>query len=389
MTGLPTPVPDLIEQSQRLQRRIIDQIRSRGPLGLDDFMQLALYEPGLGYYSAGQVRFGEQGDFITAPEVSVVFAHCLANQCQQIMQQAKPDMIIECGAGSGRLAHDLLLQLQAIGSVPGQYWILETSPALRHRQQQLLQQLEPALYERITWFNEPAQAPVSAIVIANEVLDALPFKRVRIDAGSMAELKVNFADDRFCWQAAEPPTEVEASEQHCLDGLVAAGCSDYATEIHNHQSAWLTAVSRMLNSGIILLVDYGYSAAEYYSPERSIGTLLCHYRNHVHDDVFFYPGLQDITCSVNFTAVRDQLVRNGWTSLGYTTQSCFLIGCDLESVCQRLFDQADSDPITLNQQIRRLTMPEQMGERFHVFAAGKNLDMALQGFGFRDMQHQL
>ena len=388
--SLPEPPAELKAHSQRLKERITSEIRKEnGSIGFDRYMDLALYEPGLGYYTAGLYKFGDVGDFITAPETSRVFSWCLASQCRQIMQELDIDVIIEFGAGSGRMACDLLERLKALGVLPDQYLIMETSAELRQRQKELFKEHHPEIYPVITWLDQLPENRVNAIVLANEVMDALPVKRVIIKNGEIFEQKVSQESGHLCY-VQEPLTEIaNVYCQRYLSGLLPGGMDGYTTEAHINLLPWLKSLDGFLGRGAVLLVDYGYSAREYYSPERNCGTLLCHYRHRAHDDPFWYPGLQDITASVNFTAVSDFAAEHGWNLLGYTTQSGFLLACGLDQIYAEILQSGEVDQISLNREVQALTLPGAMGERFRVMALGRDSALQLQGMNFRDLSHSL
>lgn len=386
---LPEPSAELRQHSDRLKVLIRDEINKQGAITFDRFMQLALYSPGLGYYSAGLRKFGEEGDFITAPEVSRVFSWCLANQCREIMHQTRIRTLLEFGAGSGRLAADLLFRLEQLDSVPDQYLIIETSADLRQRQKICLQQELPELFDRVKWLDELPDEAIDTIIIANEVLDAMPCKRITFESGQVFEQMVTLENEQFI--QGKQPLGVEGHE-YCdryLQNLIADKIDEYQTELHVNTRPWLNTVYECMAGGVMLFLDYGYSAREYYSPDRANGTLLCHYRHRVHDDVFYMPGLQDITASVNFNILSDFCIDHHMNLAGYTTQSSFLIGCGLDGVSQALLQHKNIDPLRLSNEIRTLTMPGEMGERFRVMALMKNIDMDLCGFSFRNLLHQL
>ncbi len=387
---LPQPGQALAIHSDRLAALIASEItQAGGSIGFDRYMELALYAPGLGYYSAGLRKFGSTGDFVTAPEVSSIYSYCLANQCRQLLETLQGASILEFGAGSGRMACDLLDRLRQSGSLPERYLILETSADLRDRQVQLLRSRQKDYFSRLAWLDRLPSTPMDAVVIANEVVDALPFQRVVLRRGEVAELVVGVDDGGFTWCERLQPSGISAYCERYLRGILDSGVTDYRTEVHGNYAPWLTSIAACLERGVILLADYGYSGREYYSAERDRGTLMCHYRHRAHGDPFWFPGLQDITASVNFTVLRDIATEIDLELLGYTTQSGFLLANGIGEVYGELVSRDEAEPQQLAAEIRTLTLPAGMGERFRFLALGKNVSLGMQGFDFRDLTHQL
>jgi SAM-dependent MidA family methyltransferase len=355
-----------------------------GALPFDRFMELALYAPGLGYYVAGSRKFGAEGDFVTAPEISPLFGRALARQCAQVLAETGGD-ILEFGAGSGTMAADLLLQLEADGSLPDRYLILELSPELQARQHDTLASRIPQLLPRVRWL-QTLPSDFCGVMLGNEVLDAMPVQRFRLTSAGVEEAFVVCKDDGFGWrwQTAETPG-LRAAVEAVRDALPTA----YVSEINLRVTPWLQALASALRRGALLLIDYGYTAAEYYHPERDGGTLICHFRHQAHDDPLWLPGMQDITANVDFTAVAHAGTAAGLALAGYTTQANFLIGCGLDELL------AASDPadvaahLDLVQGVKQLTLPSAMGERFKVIGFSRGLDLALRGFRVRDLRDRL
>lgn len=385
------PMPD--EMGQAISDKLLKQIRraiaktSHG-MPFDHFMEMALYAPGLGYYVAGSRKFGEAGDFVTAPEVSPLFAQCMARQAAQVLVQLGQGELLEFGAGSGVLAADMLTEMERLDCLPTRYAIIELSPELQVRQRVTLQQRVPHLLERVVWLQRLPEAH-TGFVIANEVLDAMPVSRFRIGEAGVEESFVvageGDLEERFF--PAESPLLVSAVDE--LSSAVGGLPVGYQSEINLRQTFWLRALAESLQRGAAILVDYGFSAREYYHPQRSHGTLMCHYRHRVHDDPFRWVGLQDITSHVDFTAAARVALESGFHLGGYTTQAHFLLGNGLDTLL------ADSDPsdvtrhMTLMQGVKRLTLPSEMGERFKVLGLLKDIDLNLQGFGLRDLCERL
>jgi SAM-dependent MidA family methyltransferase len=387
-SGLKLPPPDQDAQahSERLISLIRDEMgRAGGLLPFDRFMELALYAPGLGYYTGGARNFGDAGDFVTAPEVSPLFARCLANQCRQVFDFLQGGELLEVGAGSGVLAAELLLQLQRQDALPERYLILELSPDLRQRQRQCIESRAPSLVDRVIWLDSLPDAGFSGVVVANELLDAMPVHRFRLGTDGLQEQFVALDEGRFRtrWGDAVTPGLQKAVEHLGLD------VSDYESEINLRLAPWVQALSAVIDRGLVLLVDYGYPRAEYYLPQRNRGTLMCHYRHRAHPDPYVYPGLQDITAYVDFTAVAESAVESGFEVLGYTTQAFFLFGCGLDQLV------AQSDPgdvqrhMAMVQGVKMLTLPGEMGERFKVIGLGRGLDIQPMGFAMRDQRERL
>jgi SAM-dependent MidA family methyltransferase len=384
------PMPDDMAQavSERLTkqiRRAIDQ--SEGGIPFDRYMEMALYAPGLGYYVAGSRKFGEEGDFITSPEVSPLFAQCLANQTMQVLQRLEHGEILEFGAGSGLLAGDMLAALEHLDCLPVRYAILEISPELQNRQRETISQRVPHLLDRVEWL-ETMPEGFNGVVVANELLDAMPVSRFRVGASDIEESFVIYDDEGFKQRFSEPETHgfVTAVEQAMHDRSLPEG---YVSEINLRQASWIKALSDSMQSGVVILIDYGYCASEYFHPHRNRGTLMCHYRHRAHDDPFSWVGLQDITSHVDFTAAARAGIESGFHLGGYTTQAHFLLGTGLDSLL------AESDPddvskhMALVQGVKRLTLPSEMGERFKVLALNKGLELNLQGFSLRDFCERL
>jgi SAM-dependent MidA family methyltransferase len=390
-SGGTLPLPDATSQavSERLMRQIRRTIeKAHGAIPFDRFMEMALYAPGLGYYVAGSRKFGEQGDFITAPEVSPLFAQCLARQTAPVLVQIEAADLLEFGAGSGQLAADLLAALEKLDRLPRSYKILELSPELRARQREILQSHVPHLLPRVSWL-ETMPKGFRGVVIANELLDAMPVSRFRINRGVIEECFVTCDEDGLRERFDSPVTPglesgVKAIHETCGDLP-----SGYISEINLRHGAWISALAESMDLGVAILIDYGYSRAEYYHPQRNRGTLMCHYRHRAHSDPFRWVGLQDITSQVDFTALARDAVEAGFRLGGYTTQAHFLIANGLDTLL------ADSDPddlsrhMALVQGVKRLTLPSEMGERFKVLGLLKGLDINLQGFTLRDFCERL
>lgn len=389
-TGLPVPDQDALRQSEKLIERIVDTMHEQGSvIGFDQYMKMALYEPGLGYYSAGSSKFGSAGDFITAPELSSLFSQCLAHQCAEILNGLGMGSILELGAGTGIMARDLLLELEKQNSLPETYFILEVSADLKQRQQDYLNKAIPHLIERVVWLDALPEKRLSGVILANEVLDALPVSRFKKISSGFKEMQVGWDENKFVWVEGDAELDMTNALEKLQQDLSSPFPENYVSEINMRLEPWLSALNDTLEQGVMLFIDYGYSAAEYYHPERSDGSLLCHYRHQVHADPFFYPGLQDITSSVNFTAVAECADSLGLNVSGYTNQTYFLFACGLESLVADINKLDIKEQVKITQQVRVLTLPEEMGERFKVLALTKKYDHALKGFALMDQRVRL
>ncbi len=384
MRDAPVPEADALALSARLSARIRQAVvAAGGRLGFDAYMQLALYAPGLGYYVNGLRKFGAEGDFVTAPERSPLFARALARQVAQVLQAVPGGEVLEFGPGSGTLAADLLAELERLGCVPSRYLMLELSAELQQRQREAIARHVPQLAGRVQWLGQLPER-VCGVVIANEVLDAMPVRRFRATADGLAELCVALADDALCLQAV-PSQDAEVTRR--LAGLDLP--PGYETEVNLTAEAWLRTLAGRLARGVALLIDYGYPRAEYYHPQRSAGTLRCHYRQQAHEDALRWPGLQDITAHVDFSAMAQAACEAGLTVAGFANQAQFLINCGLAELLEAV-DPTSPEYVDLAVQARQLLLPQAMGEAFKVLALTRGLDpLALQGFRDGDRRHVL
>jgi len=373
----------------RVREFLTQQIAAgAGWLSFERFMDAALYAPGLGYYSAGAQKFGAGGDFITAPEVSPLFGACVARQCAEILRAIGGGSILEIGAGSGRLAADILLRLETLGTLPAHYWILDISADLRERQRRHLAQCVPHLAERVHWLDEPPAEPFDGLILANEVLDALPVVRFRWYRDRVEELGVVIDAGRFAW-GAKPASEVLA--QACRRLAQAGGAWDdgYVSEYCPQLEQWTHGVTRSLRRGAALWFDYGLPRSQYYLPERHEGTLLCHFQNRANGDPFLYPGLQDIAAWVDFTLLAEASRAADFTLAGFTTQSYFLAGLGVDEEMQAMAGGDAARFARLANQARQLMLPGEMGERFKAMAWLRGLELPLSGFALQDLRHSL
>jgi len=393
-TGADLPPPDEITQqhSDRLQAAVRAEIEAcGGAISFARFMEMALYQPGLGYYSAGARKFGEAGDFITAPELSPLFSRCLARQCRQVLAEIGFGDILEFGAGSGVMAAELLLELERLDSLPGQYFVLELSPDLKQRQRDTLGEHAPHLLERVVWLDALPESGFQGVILANEVVDAMPVHIVRFLEHGVTERCVGWDGHSFVWQ--ERPLQSAELQQH-IDSLMAelgaeVFCPGYVTEINLAQQGWINSLAALLERGAALTIDYGFPRHEYYHPDRTTGTLMCHYRHRTHGDPLILAGLQDITAHVDFTALAAAAQQADLDVLGYTSQAQFLLATGLTE----MLAEADPSPtrhyLQLAQQVKKLTLPSEMGELFKILALGRNIPYTLEGFYLQDRRYKL
>ena len=382
--SLPAPTPDALQASHALQRLIAAEIAQHGgAIPFARFMELALYAPGLGYYSGGAAKLGKDGDFTTAPELSTLFGATLAHLAGAIIAQSAPN-ILEFGAGTGKLAFDILTEAQAAGIPVESYSIVELSGELRARQQALL-----APFPQVRWL-DALPAAFRGVVFGNEVLDAMPVQLVKKTAQGWRELYVTVADGEFAYVEREPGAALTAQiaaqipEQECL-------AEGYTTEVHGAGCGFMATLGQMLsrgNNGAAILFDYGFPAHEYYFDQRNAGTLMCHYRHHAHAEPFYLPGLQDITAHVDFTAMAIAAQDAGADVLGYMNQASFLLSAGIGDLLTRT-DPADAQAyLPQANAVQKLLSPAEMGELFKVLIVGKNVELPPQ-IAAADRTHKL
>jgi SAM-dependent MidA family methyltransferase len=384
MTSLPQPTPEALAHSANLTALIQSEIEAAGGwLGFDRYMHLALYAPGMGYYSAGLEKFGEGGDFVTAPEISPLFGRCLARQAAQILAVTSGN-ILELGAGSGKLAIDMLKELDRIGQLPEQYLILEVSAYLCEKQKNTINaELPLHISQKVVWLDAMPTRFVG-LVLGNEVLDALPVHLVAWHDTGICERGVAIENSQFAWRD-QPVTSGPLFEAARALALPAG----YVAEIPLAADGLMCSLSSMLETGVILMLDYGFPRREFYHAHRAQGTLMCHYRHQAHDNPFVYPGLQDITAHVNFTAVAEAAVGQGATLQGYTSQTQFLINCGITDFLSEISPADVAAYLPLAAQAQKLLSPAEMGELFKAIALSKTYDESLLGFARGDKRHTL
>ena len=391
---LPPPDVDAQSHSAHLREVIQEQvIAAGGHLPFWKFMELALYAPGLGYYSAGAHKFGPGGDFTTAPERSPLFSACVADALTPVLQQLGPDAVfMEIGGGSGAFAETCLSKLLANDALPARYAILEPSADLRERQRERLQaRLPPLLFELVEWLDGPIQEPWSGVLFANEVIDALPTPRFTIRDGEVFEEHVALdGEGRFLRTDRPAEPMLAAAVRHVERQLPEPFAEGYRSEVLAQLPYWIQAVMGAMRDGAMLFVDYGYARGEYYQPQRRDGTLRAFRQHHVTDDVFAWPGLQDITASVDFTALAEAGTAAGFDFAGYCSQASFLIGNRLQENLALAESRAADDVArhALRSQVKHLTLPSEMGERFQAIGFQRGVELGA-AFLVGDLSHRL
>lgn len=386
--SLPPLTPVQSEQAGRVMERVREALAQAGGwLSFADYLRIVLYEPGLGYYSAGAEKLGPAGDFVTAPELSQLFAQCLAAQCAPLLRSPGAE-ILELGAGSGRLAAELLLQLSQCAALPARYSILEVSASLRAQQQARIAALPAALAQRVQWLEALPASPISGLVLANEVADALPFERFVSMGERCLARGVALADDGRLHSADRTPAApLQQAYARLIKQLGTALPEGFCSEICPLLEPWIASLAGVLARGALLIFDYGLGAPELYHPQRREGTLRCHYRHRAHDDPFLYPGLQDITAWVDFSRIAEAADQAGLEVAGYCTQAAFLLGTGIESQLAAI-----TDPLAharAASQARQLLLPGEMGEIFKAIALTREWPQPLAGFRLQDLRRLL
>ncbi|KZE30253.1 class I SAM-dependent methyltransferase [Crenobacter luteus] len=381
MTHLPAPAPEALAVSRQLSQKIADEIAARdGWIPFSRFMELALYAPGLGYYAAGSRKFGEAGDFVTAPEMSPFFAACLARQLAELLPQTD-GVIYEFGAGTGRLAADLIAELKALGVAVKGYKIVDLSPELIERQRDTLADH----LDLVEWLAELPDA-IDGVVIGNELLDAMPCELIHwSDAGPLRR-GVTVEHGAFAFADREIDDARLAELARRYDPRLPG----YVSEISLANRGFVRDLAARLSRGAILLIDYGYGEREYYLPERRMGTLIGHYRHHTVHDPFYLPGLMDLTCHVDFTAIAETGLEAGLDLIGYLNQAQFLVNCGLTGLLAERLDAADTVPYARAvSAVQKLVSPTEMGEFFKVIGFGRGVAIDWLGFADGDRCHTL
>lgn len=394
-------LPDL-DQASLKQSKAMDQCikkliaEHQGWLAFYDLMDALLYNPDNGYYCSQTNQFGRGGDFVTAPQISFLFSQTLAVQCQEILRQwprqnnqISQAAILEIGAGSGEMAADLMRYLAAQKCLPEQYAIYEISPAMRQKQQAYLQQVVPELMPYFKWYSQLPKT-WQGIILANELLDAMPVQLWQWDSGTVKEWGVTNQHGELTWQSKPADDQLlKAINTIRQSPGVDDWPNNYISEINPSIHSWMRGISDILEQGVLLLFDYGYPRAEYYRPERSRGTLKCFYQHVSHENPLTHLGCQDITAHVDFTTVVEAACEQGMTLEGFCTQADFLLSCGIESLTPQDYSMAHSPKVSLSQALKQLLMPEEMGEIVKVMGLSKGYEHYLQGFMRRDLSRQL
>ena len=347
------------------------------PIGFDVFMSLALYHSKYGYYRSNKIIFGRHGDFITSPETSDLFGYTLAKQCKKILNNGD---ILEFGAGSGVLAAQVLFELGRLDSLPNKYYIIELSSQLKNRQMETIKNVLPEILNRVEWLTEFPKN-FKGVILANEVLDAMPAKRITFSKGCFVELGVSFRDGNFLWEKFSNPFDAS------LVTLPDISQEGFTTEINIQSNAWVKSLYEQISEGTILLIDYGMNRSDYYHPQRSDGTLKCFFNHQASNDPFCNVGEQDITTSVNFSDIAESAVEVGFQVAGYCTQSMFLISLGIEKYLSS--EKNSNTRIKLAQEVKQLVMPGAMGEVFKVMALSKKQPLKLDGFNEQNLINKL
>lgn len=385
------PEPDALSAAHCQQ--LTDHIRaaieqSGGRISFAEFMQHALYAPGLGYYTAGTTKLGADGDFVTAPEISPLFGRVLARQCAFVLEQLENGNVFELGAGSGALAVSMLGKLEELDALPERYLILEVSADLKERQEARIRQECPQHIERVEWVAE-FPADFIGVVVANEVADALPVERFRIAGEEVLQAGVEMDGPAFAWcyraaseQLGRAVRNIESDIGYSLD-------DGYESEVSPGLTNWITELSSSVKEGVILLIDYGVSRREYYSPERRQGWLRCHFRHHAHNDPLILPGIQDITCWVDFSAVAKAASITGMNVAGYATQAHLLMDGGLEQELTDFTSLSVAKQVELSRQVKLLTLPAEMGENFKCIGLQRGKSLPPPALSRMDRAHLL
>ena len=368
---LPPPDDESMNHSSIVLDELAKNINTNGGwINFADFMQFILYEPGLGYYSSGTRKLGVGGDFTTAPEISKFFGECLADFMINILHSCPKKMILEIGAGTGQLAFDIITRLDSQGLIPDQYYILELSADLKDRQQRLLEKLPKNLLKKITWLDALPENFITGVIIGNEVLDAMPCRRFRIQDETIYEIGISYSNQRLMEQDKLANEDIKDSVHIIERELNRKFANGFVSEIRPDYKHWFATLSSSLVSGVIMLIDYGCSRGEYYSTDRSTGTLVCHYQNFAHYDPLFLPGLQDLSAWVDFSLVANVGLENGFKVETYTSHRDFLSSAGILELVDEISDQ--NERFKINQAVKQLLLPGQMGDTFKFMLLSKD-----------------
>ncbi len=380
-------LPALDASAQQHCERVVAHMRQQiqqqgGWISFADYMHMALYTPQLGYYSGEASKFGRSGDFVTAPEISPLFAYAIANQIDQGLSQTGGD-VLELGAGTGKLAIGILQRLNELDRLPEHYYILDVSANLRDRQRESMKEALPSeVFSRVRWLDALPEK-LTGVVIGNEVLDAIPVQIVQWQNGRWQKRGVAY-EQTFTWK--NRPVQDHALVERIDTSQLPEG---YITEVCPAAQGLIASLGSMLQKGLMIFLDYGFSAREYYHPQRHQGTLMCHFQHYAHDDPFVYPGLQDITAHVDFTAMAEAALNSGLNCAGYTTQAQFLMNCGILQLLEEVSPEDQARYLPMVAAVQKLLSPAEMGELFKVLALSKGIGDGLLGFMSGDKRHQL
>ena len=373
--------------SVAVARHLRGQIEDAGGvLPFDQYMDMALYAPGLGYYATGTRKFGQGGDFVTAPEIGPLFGRSLAREVGLVLETIDDACLLEFGAGSGALAQSLIEALSADGRLPSRYCILEISPDLRERQRQRLEPLAEHHGLKIEWLEQLPDEPLQGVILANEVVDAFAVTRFCVIQGRPWRAGISIDGDGFAWEWIDDLDPDSGAAKIVQQYELVEG---FISEVCPRAQAWIHALGVSLQRGLALVIDYGFPAREYYLPERSQGTLRCHYQHRAHNDPLILPGIQDVTCQVNFSALAEAGRTAGFDVLGYTSQESYLLALGLLDLATPQPEDDENVMLSRAAEVKQLILPSQMGEAFKVMALGKKIEQALAGFKLRDRSSSL
>lgn len=356
-----------------------------------DFMHFALYDPDFGYYRSRRQKLGASGDFITAPELTPLFGYTVARQCAEILSKLSNPAILEFGAGSGKLAVDLLVHLEILGCLPENYFIIEISADLRARQMELITTKIPHLLSRIQWIDHWPENKLNGVIIANEVLDAMPVHRFRLDDQGLQEEFISLNAEKklnIIYKSVNNQRLTLYIEQNLLP-IISDRNLPYTSEVNLFLPGWLQECYNILNQGVVLIIDYGFPRHEYYHQDRQQGTLMCYYNHQAHTNPLINIGEQDITAHVDFTQVAEIAEISGFDIVGFTNQAAFLLANDILTVLEAMPEESLHKKIVATQAVKRLLQPQEMGELYKVIALAKNFIYPLQGFKLLDQRARL
>ena len=396
MQTIPNPrdnLPEPDDRSDAHSRLVADHIRAAieqagGSISFAEYMQLALYAPGLGYYNAGATKLGAAGDFVTAPEISSIFGRVLARQCAFVLEQLDKGQVFEPGAGTGALAVSMLGKLDELGALPERYLILEVSADLRERQEARIRQECPQHLDRVEWVTG-MPARFTGVVVANEVLDAIPVERFRIQGDDVMQARVGVDGRNFAWRYEKSPASLARSVREIESDIGYPLADGYESEVSPGVVNWVSDLSNAVHEGVVLLVDYGVSRREYYAPERGQGWLRCHFRHHAHNDPLILPGIQDLTSWVDFSAVAAAASTAGLNIAGYVTQAQLLMNGGLEEELGDFLSLPVAEQVKLSGQVKILTLPTEMGENFKCMGLARGDVQPPPAFSGTDRAHSL